>query len=98
MKKGESPAEAIMRETKEEVGIKIQKPQLFGEQHSERRGIIVSKTYCFSASADSEALIADEGEVLEARWCDKHNLPYPQSLTTERAIELFRKKNNANSS
>lgn len=91
VKEKESLAEAVIREVKEETGIMLQNPELFGEQTSEKRGRVVSRTSCFYSKVENQKVELDRGEILEAQWFNWENIPQPQSLTAERAVELFRK-------
>lgn len=90
MKKGESPIKAVVREVEEETGINLQNPKLFGEQTSRRNNKIISRTHCFYSKIENQELTLDKVEILEAQWFSWENLPKPQSLTAERAINLFK--------
>lgn len=90
IKKGERPEDAAARETEEEVGIGIKNPVFFGEQISRRGDRVISRTSCFYARVDTAEMKKGDGEVIEVRWFGESDFPEPLSLTTERALRLFR--------
>ena len=90
MKRNELPVEAVIREVREETGMRIRSPRLFGDQNSKRGERIISTTHCFYAEAEKQALVPDISEIIEARWYERRNFPKPLSLTAERAIALWK--------
>ncbi|GIM87946.1 NUDIX hydrolase [Salinispora arenicola] len=76
---GETGADAAIRETREEVGLKVDVDRLLGERvhpATGRRMIYVACTVL-----DGTAHVADEDELAEVEWCDRAKLtsyvPYP---------------------
>lgn len=76
---GETGAEAAVRETHEEVGLKVRAEALLGERvhpATGRRMIYVACTVL-----DGTPYVADEDELAEVEWCDRAKLtsyvPYP---------------------
>lgn len=73
---GENFFDAAKRETKEEVGIKVDKLQLFSAT-SEILPTYHSITIWVTARCNGAKVVPDNHEVKEYQWCDIHNLPQP---------------------
>lgn len=89
VKRNEDPKNAIAREVREETGLEIQNVVLFGEQRSERRGRVKSRTHCFLAEAQTGEIVMDESELIEAKWFPKDAIPRELSLSASRGTKLF---------
>jgi 8-oxo-dGTP pyrophosphatase MutT (NUDIX family) len=74
VKRGEDPRQAARRETREELGAEISEWNLLGElpvRELHRRDVL----FCFSAPIGARDLRLDLGEIAEARWFPRDQLP-----------------------
>jgi 8-oxo-dGTP pyrophosphatase MutT (NUDIX family) len=76
MKPGEQPMTAARREMHEELGVAIDGWTSLGEVHG-RMQYRHDTLHCFQAELHDPALTLDLGELYEARWFPRTNLPNP---------------------
>ena len=90
VKKRESFEEGVIREVREEVGIKIEKPILLGQyvNHKEGKTDTVSCFYCETASSNCKL---DPIEIAEAKWLFLNEVPDFQSHAVAKIIEMYKK-------
>jgi mutator protein MutT len=72
--KGETEEDAAVRETKEEVGIEINKLIYLGDFISKAEGKI-DNISVFSVSVENKNIITDEFEIEEAKWFKEEEIP-----------------------
>lgn len=93
LKKHEAPEAAVRREIKEEVGIVLSELLLVGQIFGRRRGPPHSPVYCFYSKIEKPRTMIDRGEILDARWFAKGDMPEPLSIIVPQIIGLFEQKN-----
>jgi len=74
VRRGEPPVHAARREMAEELGLGAVDWEPIGELHIEE-GRRRDTLHCFRAEIASPALTLDRGELLEARWFERAELP-----------------------
>jgi len=74
IKKGETPEEAVLREVREELGIKIINIKNIGSFFTNKE-YKRDTVYCFSAEAQNKSFIISSDEITEANWFLKNKLP-----------------------
>jgi len=87
VRRSETPAEAAIREVKEEVGITIASPQLLGTYDSRfehKRDTV----YCFYTPLLHPNFVIDQDEISTAQWWPTTQLPSFQSPAVEKVIHL----------
>lgn len=72
--KGETPAETLMRECKEEVGLTLDNPEHVGDLYLEQQ-YKKDTVSVFKAIVRNPVIINDGREVAEAGWYDLNSLP-----------------------
>jgi 8-oxo-dGTP diphosphatase len=76
---GESPEEAAVRETREEVGLTVDASKSLGNRVHPATGRTMHYVAC--ALRAGKAYVADDEELAELAWCDRTTLseyvPYP---------------------
>ncbi|HET9718727.1 MAG TPA: NUDIX domain-containing protein [Solirubrobacteraceae bacterium] len=86
---GEPPSEAAHREMAEELGLKTVNWKLVGEV-GVTNGRRTDHLHCFSAELAAPALRLDPGELEEARWFDRDDLPPDRSPHLDTILGLAR--------
>lgn len=84
----ENPQEAIKREIKEELGIKIFEPKLIG-QFLDQSQYIKDNVICFMTRVENKQVFADENEILEAKWYPCEDLPDALSIVAQKIWQLW---------
>jgi 8-oxo-dGTP pyrophosphatase MutT (NUDIX family) len=84
---GEPPSEAARREMAEELGLKGVDWRLVGEV-GVASGRHTDQLHCFCAELPSPALRIDRGELAEARWFAREDLPPDRSPHVEAILGL----------
>lgn len=69
---GESPEDAAVRETREEVGLTVVASRLLGERVHPATGRQMAYVLC--EVVDGTARVADSEELAEIAWCDRPTL------------------------
>jgi 8-oxo-dGTP pyrophosphatase MutT (NUDIX family) len=88
IKPGEEPATAARREMHEELGLAIDDWKPLGEVNGRlqyRRDTL----HCFQVERHEPALTLDLGELYEARWFPRSNLPNPLGPYTKLILARF---------
>ncbi len=90
--KGETPAEAAIREVREEAGIKLDLAALkeMGSYVTNHEGKI-DTVYVFYATGDSKIII-DGTEVIAAAWFAKASLPDNLGLQAKKSLAIWNTK------
>lgn len=70
---GESPADAAVRETKEETGLDVSAAKLLGERVHPATGRLMSYTACEVVSGTAH--VADDEELAELAWVAHDEIP-----------------------
>jgi 8-oxo-dGTP diphosphatase len=87
LKKNESKEEAVKREVKEELGLRIT-PEYLGEfTHSSEHKI--DTVFCFVARVEKKEPEIDRREIREAKWWNINNLPKDHSTNLQRVILMY---------
>lgn len=90
IEKNENPEEAIIREVKEEVGLKIENLKLLGKILSTKE-YKKDNIFCFSAKAKDKGIYIDKTEILEAKWFTIKELPAVGPIA-KKIIDLWSEK------
>lgn len=90
IERGETPAEAALREVKEEVGITLDKLTDHGTIEEEISGS-PHTAHLFSAVADVRPK-ADRREIVDARFFPPHSLPEPLGSLTRARLQIWRER------
>ena len=88
LKRGESPADAAVRETREEVGVEVEvdgHPRVVVDTNRRRVDVVYPARLLSGGTADPTPL---SNEILEARWCSLDGLPPLQPETVLAFAEL----------
>lgn len=91
IKKGEEPVEAVLREVREEVGLKIDEPVFLGKVKNSYEYKDDTIWAYYGSTKDRDFKI-DDFEIVEAKWFNLKNLPGDIGINAERIIDLY--KNN----
>lgn len=85
--KSEQYIEAARREAREETGIEAEGWKKVGEysQVIEYKNDTVE---CFYKRVDSPNFKIDDMEIIEAKWCSPHNLPYDTRPHVKRVLQM----------
>lgn len=88
IKKNETPADAVRRETREEVRIELQDLCPLGtfSNHFEYKNDTV---HAYSASTNAEKITPRRGEILAYGWFPKTDLPSEISVTAQETLKLL---------
>jgi len=84
--KNESLEETAKREIREELGIDIYDARKVGEYNA-RSHFRFDKVGLFVAKTKDKNFKKDEGEILEAKWFEKNNLPESIFIATRQILE-----------
>jgi 8-oxo-dGTP pyrophosphatase MutT (NUDIX family) len=76
VRRGEEPRAAVAREAQEELGIALGDWRELGTVLARGYGKRTTIT-CFEGRPDGRAVVLDEGELREARWCPPGRPPEP---------------------
>jgi 8-oxo-dGTP pyrophosphatase MutT (NUDIX family) len=74
MKRGEDPRDTAQREAREELGLDLADWTKLGEVESRAHGKLTTLV-CFEGHPPGRAVAIDEGEIEEARWFERAELP-----------------------
>jgi len=86
---GETPAEAVTREVREEVGISLAHVESLGSYVSTAE-FKTDTVYCFYGSVPNDAYTIDNGEVVQAEWFPADALPEARTLVAENTVRMLR--------
>lgn len=88
IKKNETPADAVRRETREEVRIELKDLRPLGtfENHYEYKNDTV---HAYHATTDAEKIIPRRGEIIAYGWFPKEDLPKEISITAQETLKLL---------
>jgi 8-oxo-dGTP pyrophosphatase MutT (NUDIX family) len=76
VKRTEAPRDAAAREAREELGVELSDWRPLGTVHSRRHGKRTTIS-CFEGRPGGRAVVMDEGELREVRWCAPDSAPEP---------------------
>ena len=88
--RGETPEQAARREVQEEVGIALRNITALGVIEEEISGS-PHTAHLFCATADVRP-VADQREIVEARFFPPHSLPEPLGHLTRSRLALYRER------
>lgn len=89
IKKRETPREAIIREVREEVGIKLDKVEEMGS-FIDRAYYMYDTVYWFIAEVENKNFGSDTIEITEVKWFKLNSLPGPLGPVSRKAISLYK--------
>jgi len=87
-KKNEMPGEALKREIKEEIGVKLNSTDFIGSFMANNQ-FKRDTVYCFTASVPNKYFKIDPIEILEARWFVVSELPQLKP-NANKVLELYK--------
>ena len=90
IEKGESLEQAASREVWEEVGIRVEKLEYLGSYFHTRQ-FKRDTVHCFYGQTLEENFTIDDGEIAEARWFNKNQLPNDQAEAVATVLGLYEK-------
>lgn len=79
IKRGEEPRAAAAREAREELGVDLDDWRPLGTVLARRHGRRTTIS-CFEGRPGGRAIVMDEGELRDARWCPPDDAPEPLGL------------------
>lgn len=92
VKKGEVIEEAIKREVKEEVGIRLNSVEHIGKFHT-NISFKEDTVFCFASQVDSDFFEIDNIEIAEAKWFPVSEMP-PLPPNATKVFNLYKKHYN----
>lgn len=88
IEKGETPESAVIREVREETGLKIYSPRSIGSFVSTDE-FKVDTVHCFAAEVSDRNVTAQASEISDAEWFPRDSLPEDLSLGAKKALTLY---------
>ncbi len=87
---GETLEEGAIREVKEETGITIRDPQVISVHNCKNEYAHFVTIGLLAHEWDGEARVMEPDEIVEWRWFDLRNLPYPRFFPSFEVIENYK--------
>jgi 8-oxo-dGTP diphosphatase len=81
---GETPEQAVVRETREETGLEVRVESLVGSYSLTDSSLVAHLFRC--AVVSGTAAVPDTGEIAEMRWWPVDALPHPQTNLLHHAL------------
>ncbi len=91
LKAGETPMDTVIRETREETGIRLKKP-VYLDRYFSRRQFKFDTVYCYFARVNSAKVTAQPSEILKFGWFDLDSLPPDTDPGVAIIIRLYKQK------
>ena len=89
---GETFEEGAIRETKEETGIDIKNPEVISVHNCKNQHAHFMTVGLLTHEWQGEAKVMEPDEIIEWKWFDLDDLPFPRYFPSFEVIENFKQK------